>query len=297
MKICCVGIAIQDRIFTVDKMPQTEGKYFATKLVEQGGGPAATAAVACARLGAEVDLIARVGDDSTGKGIIRELEQEKVNCRYMQVIKGATSTQATITVDSQGKRIIISYPSPNLICSLDFLDEIDFSQYDAVLADVRWIECAEKVFEKAKAAGVPTIMDADVHTSSIAKMVSLCDNTIFSEPGLQTFTQKHDITQALTKAQAQSKGFVCVTLGEDGYKFILNNQLKSEKSFKIHAVDTTGAGDVFHGAYAVAVALHLEREASLRFAAATAALKCTKPGGRSGIPTYAEVMTFLQQQG
>lgn len=296
MKICCVGIAIQDRIFTVDKMPQTEGKYFATKLIEQGGGPAATAAVACARLGAEVDLIARVGDDATGKGIIRELEQEKVNCRYMQVIEGAISTQASITVDSTGQRIIISYPSPSLICSLDFLDEIDFSQYDAVLADVRWIECAEKVFAKAKAANVPTIMDADMHTAPIDKMVSLCDHLIFSEPGLKTFAKIDKINEALQAAQAKTSGFVCVTLGDAGYKFILDSKIKAEKSFKIKAVDTTGAGDVFHGAYATAIALHLEREASLRFASATAALKCTKPGGRSGIPSYAEVSSFLQEQ-
>ena len=152
MKILCVGISVQDRIFSVDSLPKEEGKFFARNLKEQGGGPAATAAVACARLGIDTDMIARVGDDATGQGILDELKNEGVNVGKMRVIKNAISTQASILVDQQGNRIIVSYPSPSLDVDASFMETIDFSQYNMVLADVRWHEGALKAFELANKA-------------------------------------------------------------------------------------------------------------------------------------------------
>ena len=106
MRICCVGISVLDRIFTVDALPKEEGKFFASAFKEQGGGPAATAAVALARLGAQVDMIARVGDDATGRTIVDELAREGVGVDTMRINKGAQSTQASILVDKNGNRII-----------------------------------------------------------------------------------------------------------------------------------------------------------------------------------------------
>lgn len=295
MKICCVGITTQDRIFTLDTLPTVEGKYFAKDFKEQGGGPAATASVACARLGASVDLIARVGDDATGKGIIAELQKENVATENMVVITGATSTQAAIFVDSNGSRIIASYPSPNLTPDAGALEQIDFSQYDMVLADVRWQEGALTAFRLAKQAGVPTMLDADTTPQPIDDLVALCTHAVFSKPGLEKFSGMSDIEKALEYAASKTDGNVYVTLGDQGYSFFDCGKIVTNPSFKVNVVDTTGAGDVFHGAFAFALCNKLGITEGLRFAAATAALKCTKPGGRSGIPTYAEVEKFCKE--
>ena len=294
MKICCIGIAVQDRIFTVKNLPQNEGKFFANNFREQGGGPAATAAVAIAKLGGEVDMIARIGADATGKAILEELEQYGVGTQYMRIIDGACSTQASITVDSQGKRIIISYPSPSLIPDADFLDHIDFSQYDLILADVRWHQGALKAFEIAKKLNIPTVLDADITDQPIDELVALSSHAIFSEPGLKKFTKLEDIDSALKKASVLTSGQVYVTLGENGYKFLDNSEIVHKLGFKVNVVDTTGAGDVFHGAFSYALGLKNNVVDCLNFAAATAALKCTKPGGRTGIPSYDEVKYLIQ---
>lgn len=293
MKICCIGISIQDRIFTIDTLPHKDGKYFASSFKEQGGGPAATAAVACARLGCEVDMIARVGDDPTGNAIIAELKDEGVGIDKMCIVKGATSTQAAIFVDKEGSRIIVSYPSPSLIYDVNELEKIDFSQYDVVLADVRWHEAALKAFDLAQKACIPTILDADVTTQNIEDLVALSTHAIFSKPGLALFSGTDDVNKGLEFAKTKTNGSVYVTLGSDGYSYLNCDKIVKNKGFKVNVIDTTGAGDVFHGAFAVALANKFDTEKSLKFSAATAALKCTKPGGRSGIPTFTEVMDFI----
>lgn len=301
MKICCVGITTQDRIFTLDHLPSEEGKFFASNFTEQGGGPAATAAVACARLGSETAMIARVGDDATGLAIMAELEREHVSTHDMVVIKGAISTQAAIMVDQHGQRIIISYPSPSLIPDAAKVASVDFASCDAVLADVRWYEGALEALKQARAVGVDSVLDADITDRDITELVALAAHAVFSEPGLKRFTGIEDINEALRAAAAKTSGRVYVTLGAHGYNWIdENGEIQHADGFKVNVVDTTGAGDVFHGAFAVALCLFrdgsgkLDTRAALKFAAATAALKCTKAGGRSGIPNRTEVEEYCR---
>lgn len=113
IRIACVGIAVMDRIYYVEGLPTEGGKYVAKRYTEVGGGPAATAAVAAARLGAQVDFIGRVGDDDTGNSLLAELESLGVNTRYTRRYAGAKSSQSAIMVDAQGERIIVNYPSPD----------------------------------------------------------------------------------------------------------------------------------------------------------------------------------------
>ena len=136
-RIVCVGIPVLDRIWYLDDLPKEGGKYVAKDYTEVGGGPAATAAVAAAKLGAEVDFIGRVGDDDTGRRLLAELESLGVNTRFTRVFKGARSSQSAVLVDGSGERVIANYPSPDLPASADWLQEIDFSQWDIVLAEDR----------------------------------------------------------------------------------------------------------------------------------------------------------------
>ncbi|MCS2162839.1 PfkB family carbohydrate kinase [Scandinavium sp. H11S7] len=292
-KIACVGIAVQDRIYTVNALPNGGGKYQAHQYLEAGGGPAATAAVAIARLGVEVDFIGRVGDDSCGDTLITELNGYGVNTHYCRQYPQARSSQSAILVDEQGERIIINYPSPDLPMDARWIEKIDFSVYDMVLGDVRWHDGTQRAFTLAHRAGVATLLDADVTPQNIAPLVALADHAVFSTPGLSCMTGISDVHEGLKKAVSFTEGHVYVTQGEEGTLWIDNERLCHLPAFSVNVIDTTGAGDVFHGALAAALAENKFIDESIRFATAVAAMKCTQPGGRSGIPNREQTATFL----
>lgn len=293
LKIACIGIAVQDRLYYVETLPDGGGKYVAHDYKEIGGGPAATAAVAAARLGASVDFIGRLGDDAAGKTLLADLEQEGVNVSLTRVYSQARSSQSAILVDRQGERIIINHPSPELLSDAAWMSDIDFSQYDMVLADVRWHEGAEYALRKACEAGVPTLLDADLTPQDIHSLVALADHAVFSEPGLKRMTGESDALTALKLAASTTPGIAYVTQGSKGCAWIDNGRLSHKAGFTVKVVDTTGAGDVFHGALAYALAEKQEISDAVRFANAVAALKCTRPGGREGIPTRSQTDDFL----
>ncbi|HBW40028.1 MAG TPA: ribokinase [Leclercia adecarboxylata] len=292
-RIVCVGITVLDRIWYLDDLPKEGGKYVAKDYTEVGGGPAATAAVAAARLGAEVDFIGRVGDDDTGRRLLAELESLGVNTRYTRVVKGARSSQSAVLVDASGERVIANYPSADLPMTADWLKEIDFSQWDSVLADVRWHEGAKQAFTLARQQGVPRVLDADVTPQDIAELVALSDHAAFSAPGLKRLTRIDNPLDALKKAQTLTNGHVYVTQGREGCYWLEKGELCHQPGYAVEVVDTTGAGDVFHGALALSLAQQMPSSEAVRYASAVAALKCTKPGGRAGIPDCDQTRSFL----
>lgn len=292
-RIACVGITVLDRIWYLADLPKEGGKYVANNYTEVGGGPAATAAVAAAKLGADVDFIGRVGDDDTGSRLLAELESLGVNTRFTRIFKGARSSQSAVLVDASGERIIANYPSPDLAEEADWLQDIDFSQWDVVLADVRWHDGAKQALTLARQQGVTTVLDADITPQDIAELVALSDHAAFSAPGLQRLTQIAEAESALKKAQTLTNGHVYVTQGKDGCYWLEKGALSHLPAFQIDVVDTTGAGDVFHGALAVGLAQNQPAQDAVRFASAVAALKCTRPGGRAGIPDCDQTRSFL----
>ncbi len=138
-----------------------------------------------------------------------------------------------------------------------------------------------------------TVLDGDVTPQDISELVALSDHTAFSAPGLQRLTDKTDAGTALAKAQMLTKGHVYVTQGGQGCLWLENDSLHHQPGFAVEVVDTTGAGDVFHGALAVSLAQGAECEEAVRFASGVAALKCTQPGGRAGIPDCDQTRSFL----
>ncbi len=293
IRVACVGITVMDRIYYVEGLPTEGGKYVAKRYTEVGGGPAATAAVAAAKLGAQVDFIGRVGDDDTGNSLLAELESLGVNTRYTRRYHDAKSSQSAIMVDAQGERIIVNFPSPDLLPDADWLNEIDFSQWDVVLADVRWHDGAKRAFTLARQQGVMTILDGDVTPQDISELVALSDHAAFSEPGLMRLTGMKDRDAALKQAQTLTNGHVYVTRGSEGCDWIQDGLLQHQPGFTVDVVDTTGAGDVFHGALAFSLASGTSMTDAVRFASGVAALKCTRPGGRAGIPDCDQTRSFL----
>ncbi len=295
MTIACVGITVLDRIQRVSKLPTTGGKYVAKDYFEVGGGPAATASVAVAKLGHNVDFIGRVGQDSVAKTMLTELAEYGVNVKNTVCIDGATSAFSAILVDDEGERMIINYQDPSLSRTAEPLKSIDFSQYSTVLTDVRWPEGAKYALEQAKQYNIPSVLDADVSPDPIDDLVKLATHVAFSEPGLEKFTGCQNPLKGLKIAQQQTDGKVYVTVGSKGCYWLEGDDICHEPVIKVDVVDTTGAGDVFHGALAVAIAESKKSRESIVFSNTVAAIKCTKRGGREGIPTRVEVDQKLQK--
>ncbi|SHF46837.1 PfkB family carbohydrate kinase [Vibrio gazogenes] len=295
MTIACVGITVLDRIQQVESLPSGGGKYIAKDYFEVGGGPAATAAVAVAKLGHAVDFIGRVGQDSVAETLLTELNKYGVNTDKTIHIDAASSAFSVILVDNQGERIIVNYQDPSLSRDPSPLKNIDFSRYTTILTDVRWPEGTEYALQQAKNYGIPSVLDADMSPDPIDSLVKLADHVAFSEPGLEKFTGCADPIEGLKIAQKQTSGKVYVTVGSQGCYWLENQDVCHEPVIKVNVVDTTGAGDVFHGALAVAVAEAKQSRESIVFSNTVAALKCTKRGGREGIPTRVEVDQKLQK--
>ncbi|UGA56873.1 PfkB family carbohydrate kinase [Vibrio sp. VB16] len=285
MPIACLGITVLDRVQRVKELPTSGGKFVATDYFEIGGGPAATAAVAVAKLGHEVDFIGRVGGDSVAKTMLDELAGYGVNVTKSIHIPSASSAFSAVLVDDEGERMIINYQDKSLSRDIEPLKSVDFSTYSTILCDVRWPEGAKYALEQARKYRIPSVLDADLSPDSISDLVELADHVAFSQPGLAKFTETDDPIQGLKTAQKRTKGKVYVTVGAEGCYWLEGGELKHQQGKVVDVVDTTGAGDVFHGAFAVAVSEQMESRQSVVFSNTVAALKCTKLGGREGIPS------------
>ncbi|NOU04902.1 MAG: hypothetical protein HOO99_01840, partial [Hyphomicrobiaceae bacterium] len=284
-----------DRIYKVEALPGKGGKYRASDYLEVGGGLAATAAVAIARLGEAVEFVGRVGSDAAGRHIIAGLAAERVGTRGMQILPGIRSVTPAVLVDATGERAIISNTDPKLYDGpgdiASFLQEVATSR--GVTADVRWLEGARAVLDVARACRLPAVLDVEkAAASAVADLAPRASHVVFSTPGLATYTGTDDVTIGLNKAFAEFGDVVAVTMGGDGVLVLSAAGLAHVVAPKVDVVDTTGAGDAFHGAYLVAIAEGQDAIEAARFANAVAALKCTRLGGRAGLPTRTEVNAF-----
>jgi sulfofructose kinase len=291
--LACVGSAVMDHLFRLPDLPREPGKYVAGAHLDVGGGPAATAAVTVARLGRPVGLIAPVGADAAGAAIVSELRALDVDTRWVHAVPGATSSVSAVLVDGRGERVIVNHRDPQIDAAVAWVEAIAFDGFAALLSDVRWPRGNRLALERARAAGVTTVLDGDVCPDDMTPLVALADHAAFSQPGLRRFTGESDPERGLRAAAARTPGVVYVTLGGAGCLWLDGGRLRRLPAFPVPVVDTTGAGDVFHGALLVAIADGLAGEAAVRFASAAAALKCTRPGGRDGIPTRQELTAFL----
>lgn len=295
--VVSVGIAVLDRIHRVPGLPCGSGKFFASGLQESGGGPAASGAVAIARLGGRASLWSRVGEDAEGAAIRRELVREGVDVSAVRSCATARSSTASICIDPDGERQIVTFSDPGMDRDPRFLPISLLAAADGVLADMRWPEGAALVLRTAARCGIPSVLDADSvpERDTVEPLLGLASHVVFSEPALRNATGIEDPEAALRALGRRLGGWLAVTLGAEGTISLDGNEARRWPAFAVGVVDTTGAGDTFHGALALALAERRPIAEALCFATAAAAIKCTRPGGRAGIPNRREVDRFLEE--
>lgn len=298
-KVICIGHSALDRVFTVDAWPQASAKVRATSLVEVGGGMAANAAVAVARLGGEAHFWGPAGADSVADVMRAQLEAVGVDVRGLRRFEGRCSSTSAILIDARGERLIVSYRGTALEAPADWLQLDQIGSAGALLADVRWPQGALAALRAARRAGIPSVIDADTaEPATLQALAGEAEYALFSEPGLACFDGAGATEGALRRALALGARLAAVTQGERGVSWIeagAREGLRHLPAFVVPVVDTLAAGDVFHGAFALELARGKAPADALRFAAAAAAIKCTRAGGRSGSPSRDEVERFLRE--
>lgn len=294
-----IGHAALDRIYRVEAFPREPTKVRAIEAIEVGGGMAANAAVAAARLGAKVELWSRVGDDNAAAIIKAGLKAERVDIRGIESFEDARSSTSAIIVDDHGERLVVGMRDTTMPTSTSWLPLERISQAALVVADLRWLEATRVAFEHARKLGIPTLLDADLGArEALPELLELTDYAIFSAPALRELIRDGDDDARLAAVMEYGPRYAGVTLGRNGYIWLeAGGSRGMQPAFVVDAVDTTGAGDAFHGAFAVALCQGHDTAECARRAAAVAAMKCTRLGSRAGLPTSEELTAFLAARG
>ena len=294
--IICVGHAALDFVYRIEAFPPVPTKVRSLEHIESGGGMAANAAATIARLGGAVELWSRTGADSAGTRIHAFLEQEGVDIRYVRTYEGARSSTSAVIVDGKGERLIIGERDHAMSMDASWLPLEHIAAAAAVLSDLRWVEGTRAAFTAAREAGIPTLLDADLAGGGfLEEFLCLADYAIFSAPALDGFSPGASDAERLARVLSLGVKHAGVTRGAEGYTWAgAGGQAGHQPAFEIEIVDTTGAGDAFHGAFAWALASRHAPADCTRIAAAVSALKCRRLGARSGLPTLEELNSFLK---
>lgn len=293
----CVGFGLCafDYLAVVEKYPKINYKTDAIDFSKQGGGPVATAMAALGRLGIKkLAFVGKIGDDEEGEFIKSALEQDGVDTSFLKVMPRVPSPQAFVWIEkNSGKRSVVLQRDKRLNFELEEIKPEPFNQTKYLLIDGRDTEAALEVSKIAKRTGSQIVMDAGSLRSRMEDFFRIVDYFICSKNFLSSYNKKKSIEQGLLKIYKFGCKWVVVTSGEKGSVGFDGLNFYHEPAFPVNVVDTTGAGDVFHGAFIYGLLKMWSLPQILCFSNAVAALKCRKLGGRAGIPKLNEVNNFL----
>lgn len=290
--VLCVGHASYDLVLSIDHHPEADEKCFASHTIGAGGGPAANAAVTVARLGGTAAFAGYLGRDHFGGIHLDELRSEGVLDDL--IVRGRHPTPISmILVKPDGKRTVVTHKSETP--ALD-PGQVDFSgvRAKAILFDGHEPAISIPVAHSARMQNLVTVLDAgSVHPGTI-RLAPLCRFVIASEKFARDFCRDKNPLAAV-RTLAGICPVAVVTLGAAGLVWAAGNESGKLPAFPMEAVDTTGAGDIFHGAFTLRKAWGDDLHSALRYAGAAAALGCSVMGARPGIPRKEDVQGFLSR--
>ncbi len=298
MKVICIGHAAYDITIPVEKFITENTKNRLEGIIECGGGPANNAAYLLGKWGMDVTFIGVIGNDEYGKYIKKELESVNVDTRYIQVNDRYKTTSSFIIANmSTGSRTILTYRSNKLKLS-DM--NIDFEP-DIILVDGQEPEMSKKIIkENPKAI---SIIDAGRATDEIIELAKMVDYVVCSKEFAETvadfkFDDRDDysydlICQALKQ---EFEGKIIVTLEDKGCVYEINGHFKKVPGIKMDAIDTTGAGDIFHGAFTYAISKKFPLEEALKFSNIVAGLSVTRLGSKNSMFSLEEIKEKMNER-
>lgn len=291
-----MGLNSVDLLCVVPEFPTLNSKMKILQFSKQGGGQVATAMVALSRWGGKTKYIGKVGGDELGHFSLHSIHQEGVEVSSVTMEPNAPNQFAIIIVDGvSGERTILWDRDERLMYSEGELRKKEICSGRLLHLDGHDHRAAIQCAKWAKEEGIPTVLDLDKVDPLTSDLITKIDFVITSSSFPTLFTGISDREKALSELQKHTPGFLCATLGHEGAVALVKGELLYVRGFEVNAVDTTGAGDVFHAGFIYGLLQNWEVVEILRFANAVAALKCRDLGGRKGIPTLEMVQKFLNQ--
>jgi len=297
-RILCIGMPVRDLTFRVSGIPARGSKENATHFDEICGGNALNAAIGIVRLGGRASICGPMGDarEASSRFIFEKLAHEGIETKHIVHMLGLVTPISAVMVDPSGERTIITFRDPELWKVRLPSTETLLQDCAAILTESRAAGFCTDLCAEARRRGIPVIVDVDRAMSLREGLLNASSHLVFSSEPLQETADVTDDGQALKKIAKLTPSFLAGTRGPKGTIWLdEQGNLQETPAFPVHTVDTLGAGDVFHGAFALAITEKQELRQALRFASAAAALKCTRFGGAFAAPQRAEVEQLLDQ--
>jgi sugar/nucleoside kinase (ribokinase family) len=295
-RILCIGMPVRDLTFRVGGVPGRGSKENATHFDEICGGNALNAAIGIARLGGRASVCGPMGDirETSSRFIFDKLAHEGIETNHLLHMPGLVTPISAVLVDPSGERTIVTFRDPELWKVKLPATETLLDDCAAILTESRCAGFCTELCAEAVRRGIPVIVDVDRAMSLREGLLNASSHLVFSSEPLQETADVTDDAQALMKIAKLTPSFLAGTRGPRGTIWLdKNGAIQETPAFPVHTVDTLGAGDVFHGAFALAITEKQELRQALRFASAAAALKCTRFGGAFAAPQRADVEELL----
>jgi sulfofructose kinase len=297
-RILCIGMPVRDLTFRVQGLPARGSKEHASHFEEICGGNALNAAIGIVRLGGRASICGPMGDsrETSSRYIFEQMAHENVDTRHIVHMPGLVTPISNILIDPTGERTIVTFRDPELWkVKLPPANTL-LEDCHAILTESRCAEFCTDLCAEASRRGIPVIVDVDRAMSLREGLLTASTHLVFSSEPLQETADVSDDGEALKKIARLTPSFLAGTRGPRGTIWLdETGNLQQTPAFPVHTVDTLGAGDVFHGAFALAITEKQGLREALRFASAAAALKCTRFGGAFAAPQRAEVEELLKQ--
>lgn len=287
---------VRDLIFRVPEVPARGQKEYASDFVEVAGGNSPNAAISISRLGGRVLLTGPIGGAHAASNatIDEQFRGEGIDTSGLVTVDDVVTPISSVLIDPSGERTIATFRDPKLWMVKLPPADILLADCNAILIESRCAEFGTDVCAEARRRGIPVVIDGDRMMSMREGLLQVASHIVFSADALHATAGESDDITALRKLAQVTPALLGVTSGAKGVIW-LNPQGEPRQmpAFPVHTVDTLGAGDAFHGAFTLAIAEGMALEEAMRFASATAALKCTRFGGAFGSPQRIEVEEFL----
>ncbi len=292
-----LGCVAVDDLLYIDAYPPPDAKQQVRRRERQCGGLTATALVAAARLGARVAYAGVLDDDEASRFVLDTFRREGIDVGHHVRRAGARPIHSTILVDETHLTRNVFFDLSGAAGADPDMPSEDVIRATRVLyVDHFGIEGMSRAARIAREAGIPVVADFERNEwPGFNDLLALVDHLIVSRDFARKLTGTDDPAATTVELSPAGRRTAVVTGGAEGYWYrdAAGGPCRQEPAFSVSAVDTTGCGDVFHGAYAAALARGLPLDERLRIASAAAAIKATRPGGQSGIPTWPAVQEFL----
>src|SRR6201995_3081477 len=297
-RILCIGIPVRDLTFRIQELPSRGFKVSASHFEEIAGGNALNAAIGIVRLGGRASLAGPMGDarETSSRYLFDRLAHEGIDTRHLVHMPGLVTPISSIMIDPSGERTIVTFRDPELWkVKLPDANKL-LEDCSAILTENRCAEFCTELCAEARRRGIPVVVDVDRTMSMREGLLTASSHLVFSSEALQAPAGIADDAEALKRMVALTPSFLAGTQGAQGTLWLDERQnLQRTPAFPVHTVDTLGAGDVFHGAFALAITEKQDLRQALRFASAAAALKCTRFGGAFAAPQRPEVEALLSR--